>query len=122
MAKKILIVEDDIMLIKIMEARLHNAGYETIVAQDGQAGLKMARSENPDLIIMDVMLPKMDGFRATQMLKFDDRYKHIPIVMFTGRMQEEDRETGLSAGANAYICKTSEPSSLIDKINDLIGV
>ncbi len=121
MAKKILIVEDDIMLIKIMEARLHNAGYETIVAQDGQAGLKMARSENPDLIIMDVMLPKMDGFRATQMLKFDDRYKHIPIVMFTGRMQEEDRETGLSAGANAYICKTSEPSSLVEKIKDLLG-
>lgn len=121
MAKKILIVEDDTMLIKIIEMRLNKAGYETIVAQDGQAGLKMARSENPDLIVMDVMLPKMDGFRTTQMLKFDDRYKHIPIVMFTGRMQEEDRQTGLAAGADAYICKTSEPSSLIDKVEELIG-
>jgi DNA-binding response OmpR family regulator len=122
MPKKILVIEDDFMLNKIVEARLQKAGYEVVHAEDGLKGLKLARTIKPDLIVMDIMLPKMDGFRVTQMLKLDDHYKHIPIIIFTGRMQQNDEEVGLEAGADAYIYKTSgEPSDLVDKIEELIG-
>ena len=120
MAKKILIVDDEAALVKMGQLRLEAAGHEVITASDGQEGLEKARSEKPDLIILDVMLPKIDGFKICRMLRFDEKYKKIPIIMLTARAQESDRHTGEEVGADAYIIKPFPPEVLLDKISELL--
>ena len=119
--KRILIVDDEEDLRKMLRFRLEAVGYEVYEASDGQIGLDMARSNNPDLIILDLMLPKIDGFKICRMLKFDERYRHIPIIMFTARAQKEDEEIGKEMGADAYVVKPFEPEALLKKIKELVG-
>jgi len=119
--KRILIVDDEEDLRKMLRFRLEAVGYEVDEASDGQIGLDMARSNNPDLIILDLMLPKIDGFKICRMLKFDERYRHIPIIMFTARAQKEDEEIGKEMGADAYVVKPFEPEALLKKIKELVG-
>ena len=113
MPKKILIVEDYPHIVEVLRIRLEAAGYEVIAAVDGQEGLNMARSEKPDLIILDVMLPKMNGYKVCRFLKFDAKYKHIPIFLLTARGKPEDIETGKATGANEYIIKPYDPQELL---------
>ena len=120
MAKKILIVEDEADLVEMMKLRLEATGYEVIAAYDGQEGLDKARSENPDLIILDLMLPKIDGYKVCRMLKFDENYKKIPILIFTARVQEGDKKMGMEVGADAYLTKPFEPKVLLEKIEELL--
>lgn len=117
---KILIVDDEPIIVKVVQSRLTAAGYDVIAAFDGQEGLDKARAENPDLIILDIMLPKMDGYRVCSILKLDDRYKKIPIVMFSARVQTEDKEKGLAAGADAYLTKPFDPKALMETIQKLL--
>jgi len=118
--KKILVVDDETSLVDLLLIRLEANGYETFAAYDGQEGLDKARSLKPDLIILDLMLPKLDGYRVCRMLKFDEKYKHIPVIMFTARAQESDKKLGLEVGADAYIVKPFEPEILLSKIKELI--
>lgn len=120
MAKKILIVDDEPQLVELLKIRLEANDYEVLVAVDGQEGLKMARSKKPDLIILDLMLPKIDGFALCRMLKFDEKYKSIPIIMFTARAQESDKKLGREVGADEYITKPFDPQVLLKKIEDLL--
>lgn len=120
MSKKILVVDDSSTIVEIIKASLETDGYNVIIATDGQAGLDKAHKENPDLIILDLMLPKLDGYKVCRMLKFDDKYKSIPIVMLTARGQESDKKLGGEVGADAYITKPFEPAALLDKIKSLI--
>jgi DNA-binding response OmpR family regulator len=120
MAKKILIVDDELHIVKMLENRLKQAGYEIITASDGQDGLEKARKEKPDLIILDLMLPKMDGYKVCRMLKFDEEYKHMPIILFTARSRESDKKTGEEVGADAYITKPFEPQTLLARIKELL--
>jgi DNA-binding response OmpR family regulator len=119
--KRILIVDDESDLIELVKLRLEANGYEVMVAGDGQSGLDKARAEKPDLIVLDVMLPKIDGYKVCRMLKFDEKYRHIPIIMFTARAQESDRKTGEQVGADAYITKPFDPAALLLKMNDLLN-
>ena len=119
-AKKILLVDDEPHIVIMLENRIKQAGYEIITASDGQLGLEKARKEKPDLIILDVMLPKLDGYKVCRMLKFDDKYKHIPIIMFTARAQEADRKMGEEVGADGYVTKPFEPQVLLNKIKELL--
>ncbi|NQT90538.1 MAG: response regulator [Candidatus Omnitrophica bacterium] len=121
MGKRILIVDDEQDLVETLTFRLEANDYEVIKAYDGQEGLDKAKSENPDLIILDLMLPKMDGYKVCRMLKFDEKYKKIPIIMFTARAQESDKKMGMEVGANAYITKPFEPQLLLDKMTELLG-
>ncbi len=118
--KKILIVDDEQDLVHVVEFRLKSAGYEIITAYDGQDGLSKARSLNPDLIILDLMLPKIDGYKVCRMLKFDDKYKKIPIILFTARAQESDKKMGEDVGADAYITKPFDPKVLLGRIEELL--
>jgi DNA-binding response OmpR family regulator len=118
--KKILLIDDEEDIVHLVEFRLKAAGYEVISAFDGQSGLDKARSENPDLIILDLMLPKMDGYKVCRMLKFDEKYKHIPVIMFTARAQDNDKKTGEEVGADAYVIKPFEPQMLLGKIAELL--
>jgi len=90
-----------------------------IIANDGQEGLKKVKSENPDLILLDVMMPKMEGFEVCNLLKNDARYSKIPIILFTAKALQADIEAGQDAGADAYITKPFEPSVLLAKIEEL---
>lgn len=118
--KKILIVEDERQLVEMVKMRLEASGYEVIAAYDGQEGLDLARRQRPDLIILDLMLPKMDGYKVCGLLKKDSRYVKIPILMFTARAQEEDVKLGKEMGADAYITKPFEPQVLLSKIQELV--
>ena len=115
MAKKILVVDDEIDNVRLLESRLQASGYGVIIASDGLEALEKARQDKPDVIILDVMLPKMDGYKVCRMLKLDLKYKHIPIIMITGRAQDSDRNAGQEAGADAYIIKPF-------KIEELFGM
>lgn len=102
---------------------LQNVGYEVLEAVDGIMGLNMVRKEMPDLILLDVLLPKMDGFKVCRMLKFDDRYKDIPVIpviLLTACSADEDRAVGGEVGANLYLNKPFEAEDLLGKIKELI--
>jgi len=119
--KRILVVDDEEDILNVLRFRLEANNYEVLVASDGQEGLNKARSEKPDLMILDLMLPKIDGYKVCRMLKFDEAYKAIPIIIFTARAQKQDEELGMEMGADAYISKPFEPEILLGKIKELLG-
>lgn len=121
MPKKILVTEDSPTILAIVKETLESQGFSVITAVDGQEGLKIAREEKPDLIILDLMLPKLDGYKVCRMLKFDEKYKKIPIVMFTAKAEEADRKIGIEVGADAYVSKPFDPEVLLAKINELLA-
>jgi two-component system alkaline phosphatase synthesis response regulator PhoP len=121
MTKKILVVEDEAELTNAIQIRLEQAGYEVLIAYDGKEGLEKAREENPDLIVLDLMLPKMDGYKVCRMLKFDAKYKKIPVVMLTARAQEKDESLGYEVGADVFITKPFKYQVLLSKIRELLG-
>lgn len=120
MAKKLLLVEDETQLVDVMRLRLEANGYEVIPAYDGQEALAKARTEKPDLIILDLMLPKMDGYKVCGLLKNDARFAKIPIIVFTARAQQEDMDLAKEVGADAFITKPFEPQVLLTKIQGLL--
>jgi DNA-binding response OmpR family regulator len=120
--KKILVIDDEILLQMGVVIRLKAAGFEVLTAADGMAGLEMARKEEPDLILLDLMLPKIDGYKVCRMLKFDAKHKNIPIIMLTARAQDVDKSMGEEAGANAYITKPFDHRELLDKIKELLNI
>ena len=119
--RRILIIEDEAGLVEMMKMRLEAADYEVISAFDGQEGLDVAKKEKPDLIILDLMLPKMDGYKVCGLLKKDARYAKIPVIIFTARAQEEDVKLGEEVNADAYIIKPFEPQVLLAKIKELLN-
>jgi DNA-binding response OmpR family regulator len=119
--KKVLIVDDEADIIEILQFVLEAQGYECITALDGEEGLKLARESNPDLIILDVMMPKMNGYKICRLLKFDEKYKNIPILMVTARAQDKDKEIGEETGANEYITKPFQVDYVIEKVKSYLG-
>lgn len=119
--KKILLVEDESDLAYTIKIRLENNGYDVVTSGDGYDALKKAKEEKPDLIILDVMLPKIDGYKVCRMLKFDDKYKHIHIIIFTARADDSSRKIAGEVKADAYITKPFEPETLLSTIKGLIG-
>jgi len=118
--KTILVVDDEVQLVEMIKMRLEAHNFNILTAFDGQEALEVARREKPDLIVLDIMLPKIDGYKVCRMLKFDEKYKGIPIIMFTARAQESDKKLGEEVGADAYVVKPFEPELLLKKINELI--
>ena len=119
--KRILIVDDEEIIVRMLKLRLESSGYEVIVACDGQDGLKKAKEFLPDLIILDVMMPKMEGTKVCGLLKSDARYKNIPIIMFTAKAQEADRQLSKDLGADEFINKPLEPEDFMNKVRSLLG-
>lgn len=119
--KKILLVDDEQDMVYAVKMQLEASGFKVLTAQDGQEGLDKARKENPDLIILDLMLPRIDGYKVCRMLKFDEKYKNIPVIIYTARAQEADEKLGYEVGANAYMTKPFDPRKLLAKINELLN-
>lgn len=118
---KILLVEDNEMNLDMLSRRLARRGYELIVAMDGAAGVRMAQTEQPDLILMDMSLPVMDGWAATRQLKNAEDTRHIPIIALTAHAIAGDREKCLAAGCDEYESKPVKFPQLLAKVEAIIG-
>ena len=119
-SKRILVVDDTEDVVKVVKMYLEHHDYEVITTNDGQEGLEKAKTEKPDLIVLDLMLPRMNGYKVCGLLKRDTRYAKIPIILFTAKTQEKDIKLGEEVGADAYITKPFEPEVLLSKIEELI--
>ncbi|MBI4457539.1 response regulator [Candidatus Uhrbacteria bacterium] len=119
--KKVLIVDDDAFLSGIYATKLEIDGFQVVSARDGEEGLKAAATELPDLILLDVLMPKLDGFEVLKRLKADPATKPIPVIMLTNLGQKEDVEKGLSEGAEDYLIKAHfVPSEAVIKIKKVL--
>ncbi|HEV7571703.1 MAG TPA: response regulator [Thermoanaerobaculia bacterium] len=116
----ILIVEDNEMNRDMLSRRLMRKGYDVLLAVDGEMGLEVARKNTPDLILMDMSLPVVDGWEATRRLKADDRLKQIPVIALTAHAMANDRDKALEAGCNDYDTKPIELPRLLAKMEALL--
>ena len=114
--KKILVVDDEVDLVETIRFPLEMEGFNVLVSFNGEDALNQARKEKPDLILLDLMLPKLDGYKVCRLLKFDERYKDIPILMLTAKTQEKDKLLGKETGANEYITKPFDIDELMKKV------
>ena len=119
MPKRILIVDDEPDLLEMVQINLEMEGFECMVAYDGFRALDRVRKEKPDLIILDVMLPGMNGYKVCRLLKFDEKYKQIPIIMLTAEAQRADRLLGEATGADYYMTKPFDADKLLAKVKEL---
>ena len=117
---KILLVEDNEMNLDMLSRRLSRSGYEVVSAQDGAAGVAKATSENPQIILMDMSLPVLDGWEATRRLKADPATRSIPVIALTAHAMVEDRDKAMAAGCDDYDTKPIELPRLLEKIRKLL--
>lgn len=119
--QKILLIEDEKMLADMYETKFENEGYDIRKALDGETGLKMAFEDKPDLILLDIIMPKLDGFSVLRSLKEDSKTKDVPIVLLTNLGQDEDVKKGKSMGAVGYLVKANlTPAEVVNKVKDYL--
>jgi two-component system alkaline phosphatase synthesis response regulator PhoP len=118
---KILVVDDEINITQILEFSIGAEGYEVISAQNGEEAIDKARREQPDLIILDIMMPIIDGYEACRILKANPLTKNIPVVLLTAKGRDIDKRLGYEVGATDYIIKPFSPNKLIDRIHELLS-
>lgn len=118
---KILLVEDNEMNRDMLSRRLQKRGYEVVIAEDGEQGVRLAQSETPALVLMDMSLPVLDGWEATRQLKADPATRSIPIIALTAHAMAGDRERALEAGADDFDTKPVELTRLLEKIEALLA-
>src|ERR1051326_7145171 len=118
---KILLIEDNEMNRDMLSRWLGRKGYDVVLAVDGESGVAMARSESPDLILMDMSLPVLDGWEATRRLKADAGVRHIPVIALTAHAMSSDRDKAIEAGCDDYDTKPVELERLLGKIEALLG-
>ena len=115
--KKILIVDDEQDIVESLKFVLESSDYSCYTAFNGEDGLKLAKELIPDLIILDVMMPKINGYKISRLLKYDSKYKNIPILMITARSQEEDKLIGEESGADEYITKPFDLDNVLKTVD-----
>ena len=118
---RILLVDDEPSIVKMVGKRLEIEGFTVLIAIDGQEGLTKAQTEKPDLIILDLMLPKLNGYEVCTMLKQDTRHQQIPVIIFTAKTQEKDEKMAVDCGANAFVRKPFRAQELIERIHALLA-
>jgi pilus assembly protein CpaE len=121
MAEKILVVDDDLDTLKLVGLMLERQGYEITVATNGELGLSKAATEHPDLILLDIMMPDIDGYEVTRRLRADPSLAHIPIIMFTAKSMVDDKVTGFEVGADDYLTKPTHPAELTAHVKAVLA-
>jgi DNA-binding response OmpR family regulator len=121
MPEKILIVDDDVDTLRLVGLMLQRQGYQIVAANNGNQALVMARTEQPDLILLDIMMPDLDGYEVTRQLRENPDTRKIPIIMFTAKSQLEDRVTGFEVGADDYLTKPTQPRELFAHVQDILA-
>lgn len=119
---KILLIEDDSFLLKMYATKFEMEKFNVLLASDGETGVKIAKGENPDIILLDIMMPKMNGFDVLKILKKDESTKRIPVILLTNLNQKDDIEKGISMGAVDYLVKAHfMPSEVVKKVTDILN-
>jgi two-component system alkaline phosphatase synthesis response regulator PhoP len=117
---RILVVDDDRDIVRLVQSYLNKAGYETLTAYDGETALKLLRSEMPQLVILDLMLPDRDGWEVARLVRSDSRLGSTPIIMLTARVEDNDKIIGLEIGADDYLTKPFNPRELVARVRALL--
>lgn len=120
MAKKILVIDDQPSITKLVSVKLTKEGFEVIEALDGEEGLNKAKEERPDLVILDVMMPKMDGWEVREKLREDRRCRNIPVIMLTAMGHFEEQLKGLEKGIEDYLTKPFSPTALAGLVKEVL--
>jgi two-component system alkaline phosphatase synthesis response regulator PhoP len=118
---KILVVDDEIYIVHILDFSLGMEGYQVSTALDGEQALEKARGERPDLIVLDIMMPKLDGYETCKALKSDPQTKDIPVILLSAKGRNADQKLGFEVGADDYITKPFSPRKLVERINAILG-
>ena len=121
MVGKLLIIEDDPTALRLIEYTLKQRGYQVMTTRNGLEGIITAQKEEPDLIILDIMLPGIDGFEVCKRLRAGAQTAKIPILIISAKIQKEDINTGFRSGADDYLCKPASPSEIITRVENLLG-
>ncbi len=121
MQKKILVIEDDPATSRLVDYSLRHEGYQVFTASNGLDGIRKAHNEIPDLIILDVMLPGIDGFEICHQLRSEPDTNKLPILMFSAKAQEIDKNTGLKVGADDYLSKPAAPADIVSHVEALLA-
>ena len=121
MSKKILVIEDDPSALRFIEYTLKQEGYQVLMASNGREGMRKAKDEAPDLIVLDIMLPGIDGFEICHRLRSEPQTAQLPILMLSAKAQEIDRATGLKVGADDYLTKPADPSEIVSRVETLLA-
>jgi CheY-like chemotaxis protein len=119
--KRVLLCDDDPAILRVLQVNLEIEGYDTLLAHHGEEALAIAQAEHPDLIILDIMMPRMDGYETCDALKTDDKTKDIPIVFLSAKAQDADIERGRTHKVEDYLTKPFDPDRLIEVVERLIG-
>jgi adenylate cyclase len=117
---KVLVVDDDPVIIKLLQVNFEMEGYDVVAAANGEEGLAMARSAAPDIVVSDVMMPKMDGLQLAAEMKADAALAHIPVILLSAKAQSADVEAGLT-NADDYVTKPFDPLELLDRVASLLS-
>jgi two-component system alkaline phosphatase synthesis response regulator PhoP len=120
MAQRILVADDDAQIVRLVKSYLEQAGFGVLTAYDGEAALYSIRHDRPDLIVLDVMMPKRDGFELTRLLRADEHLAGIPILMLTARVEDADKLKGLDIGADDYLTKPFNPLEVVARVRALL--
>jgi two-component system alkaline phosphatase synthesis response regulator PhoP len=118
---KILVVDDEVYILHILDFSLGAEGFEVITANNGELAVEKAKQEMPDLIVLDIMMPVLDGYETCRRLKRESETKHIPVILLTAKGREVDKRLGFEVGAVDYIIKPFSPNRLIGRIQEIIG-
>jgi len=121
MAKKIVLAEDEPQIARLIEFKLKKEGYQVIWKENGEEALKAIKADKPDLILLDIMMPVMDGYEVLRRLEEDENLKSIPVIMLTARAQERDVVKGIDLGAEDYITKPFHPAELLVRVKRILG-
>ena len=119
--RTVLVVDDDPVILRLLEVNFQMEGFEVLTAADGQEGVASAKANLPDLVVSDVMMPRVSGLELVEQLKADETTKAIPVILLSAKAQVDDIRAGLDAGADDYVTKPFEPLELVDRVNKLLG-
>jgi two-component system alkaline phosphatase synthesis response regulator PhoP len=118
---RILVVDDEIYIVHILDFSLGMEGYEVLTALDGEQALERVRNDKPDLIVLDIMMPKLDGYEVCRTIKADPETRNIPVILLSAKGRNVDQKMGFDVGADDYITKPFSPRKLVERINSLLG-
>jgi two-component system alkaline phosphatase synthesis response regulator PhoP len=122
MAKKILIIEDEKILLALLDKKLRELGYETSLAEDGEEGIKRLDQDNPDLILLDIIMPKMGGFEVLEAMQKNPEWKKVPVIIISNSGQPVEISRALDLGVKDYLIKTQfDPKEVIEKVQKQLG-
>ena len=120
MSQRILIADDDPQIVRLVKSYLEQAGFAVITANDGEQALHLLRTERPDMAVLDVMMPKRDGFALAQLIRNDKHLANLPILMLTARVEDQDRLKGLDIGADDYLTKPFNPLEVVARVKAIL--